>query len=257
METSNNKNSKIVFLIANERSGTNFLRSCLNSHSQIDFRGECLWPGLFDWGYYRFWSEKIKEEAENLLPPNRAKVFEDYLFAFRAKSKAEWFGLDIKYPQLEGNHPFLKVIFSGKFYILHLLRKNLFKQVVSQDIMYKRINSGDKEIHRNYAPEIYKYQADPKKIINKIKRFENLQAKYSLILRESQVKYLEIYYEDIAYEKSNFSKILNFLGVEEIKLESNLVKQNPWSLKDILINYQEIEREISNTKFNYMLQLPG
>ncbi|MDJ0689953.1 MAG: hypothetical protein QNJ41_15730 [Xenococcaceae cyanobacterium MO_188.B32] len=257
METNKNNNSNIVFLIANERSGTNFLRSCLNSHPEIDFRGECLWPGLFDWGYYRFWSDKIKEDAENILPPNRVKVFEDYLFKFRAKSQAEWFGLDIKYPQLEGNYSFSKVIFSGRFYILHLLRKNLLKQVVSQDIMYKRINSGDKKIHRNYVPEIYRYKPDPKVIINKIKRFKNLQVKYSRIARESQAKYLEIYYEDIADEKSDFGKIFKFLGVEEIKQKSHLKKQNPWLLKDILINYQEIQQEISNTNFKHMLQLPG
>ena len=68
-----------------------------------------------------------------------------------------------------------------------------------------------------------------------------------------------ISYEQYLSNPSLLNEIQLLLGVPEKQLKSGVIKQNPESLEELIINYSEVEKALRGTKWENTLTLlePG
>jgi len=67
--------------------------------------------------------------------------------------------------------------------------------------------------------------------------------------------YLEITYEELVEDKDvTLGKVFDFLDVERINTSTKMKKQNPEPLSELIINYEELSKEILNSEFSYLLK---
>jgi len=139
--------------------------------------------------------------------------------------------------------------------IIHLTRKNRLKTIVSLDIAFKTnqwsLSANDKN----------KQLIEKKILFNTstlIDRLEQIQ-EYETFIRDrfKDRHTLEVVYEKLTTEpEETFQYIGAFLGVDDIDLgKITLTKQNPESLEQLIVNYDEVYELLKNTK--YAIYLSG
>jgi len=133
--------------------------------------------------------------------------------------------------------------------IIHLTRKNRLKTIVSLDIAFKTnqwsLSANDKN----------KQLVEKRILLNTstlIDRLEQIQ-EYETFIRDGfkDRHILEVVYEKLTTEpEETFQYIGAFLGVDDIELgKITLTKQNPESLEQLIVNYDEVYELLKNTKY--------
>lgn len=135
--------------------------------------------------------------------------------------------------------------------ILHLVRNNLLKRLVSHKIAKAR-----NFLHSTRTVERIKVRIDPKILKKDFRRRQRRFAKYRKLFNEVlDVPFLEVSYESLVADYDiEIHKVLKFLGIDKLMpLTSELVKVNPDSLEDIIENYNEVKQTLINTEFEDFL----
>ena len=235
-------NKFIVF--AGRRSGTTLLVTSLDSHPQINCTKDVFSTkrrlryfqvdrpsGLF----YRFRSTSLKRQIDyifrrkQLIDAFLAEVYTPTDDSIRAIGSRVSYGQARKYPEI------LEWITENDASVIHLIRQNPLKAVVSHFTAQKRHT-----YHTTSKVKRVTVQLSPHKLQRAVtKRLYEIE-NYRQMFKNQ--RYHEVYYESfVADRNAETRRILDFLGIEEYApLTSDLVKQNPDSLADILENYQEI-----------------
>jgi len=67
---------------------------------------------------------------------------------------------------------------------------------------------------------------------------------------------IEVVYEDFVHDRKNESvRMLEFLQVDAHReLDSGMVKVNPDSMKRVISNYSEVEKELSSNQYKQFLE---
>lgn len=136
--------------------------------------------------------------------------------------------------------------------VIHLIRRNRLRTVISLEIAFKTgewTKSGNSE-----RTEKKRLIIEPSKLIQQIERIEQGEAATRARFRDRQI--LEVAYEElIQFPQAVFASVGDYLGVDGIDLSKiKIKKQNPESLKQLIINYYEIEAALRNTRFAEYLQ---
>ena len=138
--------AKPLFIFATQRSGTNFLRSCLasdariaNLHEIFGFNGR---PALF-WQHRK----KVTEKHPEMVYPsddNMSRLFELFIQEFVEPLNTEYALMDVKYNSVHNLNPawhslldvpfLLKQIKKHQFPVIHLVRRNVLETYVSNVI---------------------------------------------------------------------------------------------------------------------------
>lgn len=212
-------------ILSIQRSGSNFLRSCLNSHPDIKCFDEVF---LHD---AEFPESYVMAREEDPRLGIHITQYLNELYASNSKYKAV--GIDIKYNCL--NHQIIKALYDLDVSVIHLIRKNTTRIAISQAI--------GKD---NEAPIVY----EPEKLFKAIEYIDKMKEFYSSTA--SRFRNMTVYYEDITsreqdvriIDKGESKRILRFLEVgDEITLRTDMKKKNPYEFKDLLVNYEEIKNE--------------
>src|SRR6266508_3499674 len=137
--------------------------------------------------------------------------------------------------------------------IIHLIRRNRLRTVISLEIAFKtgqwtqsgKGNSGEIKVKR--------LMLDPSKLIKRLEQIEEGEATARSRFRDRQV--LEVVYEELVRSpKSVFESVGAYLGVEGIDPgRIRLRRQNPETLQQLIINYEEVEAALRNTRFEEYL----
>ncbi|MBN2664847.1 MAG: hypothetical protein JXR68_14465, partial [Bacteroidales bacterium] len=143
-------------------------------------------------------------------------------------------------------------------YFIHLKRKNYLKQYIS--VVRKRElklchiednSSISKTIYLNIKNDKFRNNTG-----NIIENFEKLDQYYDKL--EKQIlnkKSLFLTYEDdiLPNPKIAYNKICDFLNIKNENPVVNLKRTNPFPLKDVIENYNEVESYLKGTKYEWML----
>jgi LPS sulfotransferase NodH len=132
--------------------------------------------------------------------------------------------------------------------VIHLIRKNPVKAIVSHFTAKKR-----RMYHTTSKVKKVTIRLSPKKLRREAaKRLYEIE-KYRRLFKHQD--YHELNYESFMEDRDDEThRILDFLGIDEfVSLRSNLVKQNPDSLEDILENFQEIKKAFQGSIFEKYL----
>jgi LPS sulfotransferase NodH len=223
------RNYKRFAVIGHSRTGSNYLFVGLNSSSCVKM-------------YHEVFAKRNREIA--------GKEF-DLIFPmlFRKENKnikAVGFKLFYEHLTMDEWEKFL----SHKYLrIIHLTRKNRLKTIVSLDIAFKTnqwsLSANDKN----------KQLVEKRILLNTSTlndRLEQIQ-EYETFIRDGfkDRHILEVVYEKLTTEpEETFQYIGAFLGVDDIDLgKITLTKQNPESLEQLIVNYDEVYELLKNTKY--------
>jgi sulfotransferase family protein len=238
-------------ILTTQRTGSTFLVQCLGSHPQIECASEILIgdPDVPAPPKYR---GRFKELAKlaNIArsgawrPGNR-------MHRFFAGGQAKVRVFKVMYNQLANPFAIQFLRKNKDVRILHLRRYNLLKVHVSRLLMSKR-----DRVQATTPVEAVRIQVDPARALvgmrSALSRYERFEA-----LFEAHMK-LPLTYEDLIdgqfLQADTGRRICDFLEVAHHPMKSRLMKLNPESLRDMVINYDELAGAVSQTEFAGMLE---
>lgn len=133
--------------------------------------------------------------------------------------------------------------------IIHLIRRNRLRTVISLEIAFKT-GQWTKSVKGNSGGLTEKrLRLDPSKLIKRLEQIEEGEATARARFRDRQI--LEVVYEELVQSpKSGFEAAGAYLGVDGIDPSRiRLRRQNPETLQQLIINHDEIEAALRNTRF--------
>jgi len=200
--------------------------------------------------YYKYRSGSLKRQIAHRF--NKKKLVNNFLSqSYAINQDADAVGFKVNYSQINRHPEIISWIKQNHLNIIHLIRKNLLKRLVSHKIANIRNLR-----HSTQSVEPIKVHIDPKTLLDDFQRRQKRLVKYTNRLKDTfEAPFLEVAYESLVADfNSEIQKILKFLEIDTIKqLTSELVKVNPDSLEDIIENYSEVKQTLINTEFENFL----
>jgi hypothetical protein len=200
--------------------------------------------------YYKYRSISWKRKLAHLF--HRNKLIYDFLSEIYAEyHHTQAVGFKVNYSQIRRYPATISWIKKNNVKIIHLVRHNLLKRLVSHKAAKAR-----NFLHSTQPVEQIKVRIDPNILKKDFRRRQNRFAKYRKFFVEIlDVPFLEVSYEALVDDYNiEMQKVLKFIEIDEfVPLKSELVKVNPHSLADIIENYSEVKQTLINTEFEDFL----
>lgn len=226
----------------NKRVGSTFLQKAMDSHPEIRgidelFVNVARKPGMKKSGFTPYVRSNFYGTPETYL------------------SRHVWNNLNGKkhsifklmYNQIHYHKGLYEFIHRKKFPVIHLIRNNLVKQVISG---------------QNAATTKHEFiPITAQNLLHHVQQMDKLNEKWMNQFKD--VKKLTLYYEDIIGEKDNqftyMAKdvnmvICNFFEVENIPMYTDTKKKNKESIWVYLRNREEVEKVFKGTKYEWMIK---
>ena len=233
------------------RCGSTVLGQMLNQHAMVHWAGELFENHMQD-------------------PESRAMSATDVAKCINSKRSAEAasiFGFETKYlpqqhlsPRCINMDPasyieLLRDMGFDKYLLLH--RNNYLRRFISAKVGVQTRTWHSQ--HEIASPTKVRLRTDSFGITGQpiLKAFETLDkavAELRCILENEDA--LEINYEeDILNDpRIAYVKVCQFLGIPDQNPDIHYVRTNPFKCADLIINYDEVERILVNTKYGWMLE---
>jgi len=133
--------------------------------------------------------------------------------------------------------------------IVHLTRRNRLRTVISLEIAFKTGQWTQSGKGKSGEFKEKRLRLDSSKLLKRIEQIEENEAKARTRFRGREI--LEVVYEELVRSpKAIFESVGTYLGVDGIDFSKiKLRRQNPETLHQLLINYDEITATLRNTRF--------
>ncbi len=261
-----NLKSEPVILIANQRSGTNVFRSALAKNRNFENFNETFQKNESvyrkELGFFLF-KQRLIEKEPHLIEPtgeNQTKIFECYLeMLSRHAEESRYFILDVKYNSLHhfntvwhstNKIPYLiSLIEKNQIKVIHLTRRNIFKQVISRMFAVRTNTFGI--TNKENLPE-YKMKVDPELLYTEMVALQqNIGFVKKWLVDYDNV--LNLAYEDL-FENGIFSEeiglqLSGFLNTD-VKLRGDVYyKKMITQVSNVIMNFDEIRDYFKGTEF--------
>ena len=245
-------------VLTTQRSGATFFLKCLSNHPQIACRHETIFgqkskfrffsfdkPGSF---YYQYRSGSLGRQLAHWFWSKRlvCDCLDDYLLTLPNNAKAV--GLKVSYNQIEKYKAIAAWIEERDVRIIHLVRNNVLKTLLSLETAKKR-----SLFQSTRKVEPIKVHLHPGKLKRNLAKRTRRIEKYRAMFVDKP--YLDISYESfVAGRDAETRRVLQFLDIDEfIPLGTDLVKLNPDSIEDIIENYGQVAQALKGTVFEKYL----
>jgi len=215
-------------IVGNARTGSNFLLDGLKSSPSIRM-------------YHEIFADHNRRVGEDF-----DKVFST---VFQPESKStKVVGFKVFYNHLTDDE-WQKFLTCRDLKIIHLIRRNRLRTVISLEIAFK---TGQWTKSGKSNPGEFKekrLKLDASKLIKRLEQIEAGETTARIRFRDRKI--LEVVYENLVRSpQSVFDSISAYLGVEGIDPNKiRLRRQNPETLQQLIINYDEVDAALRNTRF--------
>lgn len=234
---------KNIVTFHTHRCGSTVLGDLLNQHPEIHWDGE-----IYD-RLTKYCTNKMKKKPVKYIDYRKNYVTYPYYGMEVTIVHLIHFFKHLKLTE------FIKILKSKGFdNFIILERKNYLRRMISGYILFETMKFKSKnsnpKLNKITLPVIYK---DGETIIDKIEFLKKFYSDLNDIMKNE--KHLKLYYEDDILTNPVIAceKVIDFLDIKMHSPNINLKKQNPFPIKDILINFEEVEKHLKNTKFEWML----
>jgi LPS sulfotransferase NodH len=245
-------------LLAARRSGTTLLLGSLGSHPQVQchkrvFQLKRPFRYFFEFEqrsspFSKYRSASVKRQIDYFFRRKQLiGAFLTDLYASVDGSKAVV--IRIVYSQAEKYPEALAWAIENDVGIIHLVRENYLKSLVSHFTSKKR-----RVYHSASEVGPTTIRLSPSLLKRRLIAREKWVEKHRAMLKNK--RHIEVSYESfVANREAESRRILDFLSVDSsIPVTTDLRKQNPDSLEDILENYEEVAQAFRGTAFEKYLK---
>ncbi len=208
------------------RSGSNLLRTLLNSHPDVFCDNEIF--------------HKRRMAEKNRIAQRLIKRY-PILYAYYKKylSKANIYGFKLHQNQLDDTEKVITWLQNKGWRIIHLHRKNTLKQVISLMIA-QQTGSWIKNKKMGYSDE--KYYLDPEELLAHIKkRIPFSEQEFSLM---EKLEHLDVVYEYDLYHQDKWQattgKIFDYINIYPVEVRTKRLKTDPRPDWERVENFEEI-----------------
>lgn len=227
------KKYKKFIVIASGRTGSNLLISYLNSHPNIEAKGE-LFRDLEGSTCKEVWDDFYNNKPK-IIEMAGCKIF--YYHPFHTKDKSVWEFIlkdrDIK--------------------IIHLVRENKLRTYLSLEIANKT-DSWSRKNKKNISLNKKQVEINFDEFLDRLNKIEQYEKEARSKFKNHS--FLEISYEQLVNDKEDTMKrVFDLLDLEERELKSNYKKQNKEKVSDLILNYDEFIGKLKKSKFSYLRDL--
>jgi LPS sulfotransferase NodH len=242
-----NTNYRKFILLGRGRTGSNFLRGLLNSHSQIVVFGELFrFCDSIGWEFCDYDSHWQLPRMLRMMQSDPLRFLERYVFVrFPRTVRAVGFKLFYYHAQDKRRILWDYLEKDKNVHIIHLRRENTLRMILSEKIAFQTNRWTNTTGDRDSKLRVWIDIAECKE------RFEteNMMAKK---LRKMFRKhpYLDLTYELLCADyESPLHNIQNFLGVEHQRPIPGTYKQSTQTLSEAIINYAELKRAFQGSQW--------
>lgn len=224
-------------VLSRSRTGSNLLVNSLRTHPQLRVYGEIFRGGVDDEV-----KAAVRMSAENYLNSN---IYKQYDKSIRAVG----FKIFYQHPvwdQSGGVWDYLKSM--DELRVIHLKRRNILRTLVSRKIavktdVWKEADATMQASASGRKVSLSKQECEA--FFEKTRAWET-QADEMFGMHEL----LQLSYEDLTSDYLNqMQRVQDFLGVGPIELQPQTRRQNPESLRELIINYDELAGQFTDTKW--------
>lgn len=217
-------------IVARSRTGSNLLRSLLNSHGDMIVFGE---------KFYALDGRETTSIYSEIFPNKSTKVRGFKLFYYHpsdSKDRSVWDMLQ--------QDKAIKII--------HLQRKNQLRVHISRLIALKT-DKWRTESKKTIGVEDRKVKVDIEKMLNDFETTNTYISDTQKIFKDHKI--MEVTYSSMTQTpEQTLNEIQHFLGVPQKNLTSQMRKQNPEAIKDLVVNYDEVYEALMDTEYAFMLE---
>ncbi len=230
LATVSHDKSRRFIVLSRSRTGSSMLISFLNSHRNIHADGEIF-------------SKLSGRHYEDVL----ARAFSKQPFYVKAKG----FKIFYYHPQDDKSSDVWDALASlDDLHVIHLKRRNILRTLISrklagiQDVWSAR--STDPHSGADGKEMVVTFTVD--ELSEGFKQTRGWEQSGDEMFRNHPL--VSIYYEDLVNDPdSTFYKVTEFLGVPYVKPKTQLRKQNTKSMRETVINYEELKSAFAETEW--------
>lgn len=244
---------KFVVLTTN-RSGSVWVMSTLNSLPGVTAQGELFLPRTRvsenRWDSYFAIPRFIEAKSKGFS----LRPFSVFSYLNNLYRTSGIIGFKLMYNQLGLYPEILVYLIWHRIRVVHLVRHNhldvLLSYAFKAEIGQAHLLSGQS------APENIQVTLDTENLVKQMERLEKKQNLARRLLRWFGLPHMEIAYEDLLHDQSNFLLIWKFLSItpEEHIPESTLIKIRRGDHRQVISNYDEIKEVLASSKFASLLE---
>jgi LPS sulfotransferase NodH len=281
--SSHGKIMQVRLLLSRQRSGSHFVKSYIETRfAGITCSGEVLEKPLDAQAPVlpahpeipRFWTWYAREAIAggiSTAPDERISAFEFYLNNLAWKSKPNELVFDVKYNCAHslsgyedtdhGSTDFTAFIKSRNIPVLHLMRGNILKTLVSHQLAH-RTGIWHRASERSASEVLPKIELNAQETLRAIAQSDRLTQDYRHHFR-GYPGYEEVVYEDLVREQKDASvtpcldAVARFLGRDPVASALSEIwckKTTPDDPAEVVENWDEIVRVLRGTKYAWMTQ---
>ena len=219
---------KKFIILSRSRTGSNMLISMLNSHPSIYAEGE-----IFSW---------LKGQSVDKILDRIYSKYPKYI-------KAVGFKIFYYHPQADQSGLVWQILKDiDDLHVIHLKRINILRTLLSRKIagltnayqfdINKKIQRKNKICHFT--------EDELKKGFEKTRGWED---KFGHMFRSKAI--IDVNYEDLVWHKQReLERIAELLNVKHTDLKTDLKKQNPENISNLITNYQSLKTKFMDTKWS-------
>ncbi|TCK19462.1 sulfotransferase family protein [Thiogranum longum] len=239
---------KKFIILSTQRSGSAFLATSLASHPLITCHREIFLQKNRNCDSYQMYrSSSLGRRVTDIF--NRGSLVDKYLQGiFSADSHVSAAGFKLMYSQAKRFPEVTNWLLENNVHIIHLIRKNYLRTILSACIAQARgIHHSSKTLEKT------KVIIHPEMAMREMKKISDNINSYCSLFRNNP--YIEISYESFVSDRDAQAKlILEFLAINNFsRLTSELVKNNPYPISELIQNYEEVSDALRGTQFDSFL----
>ena len=239
-------------VLTSSRTGSTWLMDLLNKQLGVEACGELFLqddrakPAIADLADHPRFVEVYRTTHLMRVP----KVFTYLNRLYQAPSKI---GFKLMYTQLRAYPEILVYMAIRRVRVIHLLRRNHIDVIVSEELARVTGRSHDPNTTTGDVPMVY---LDPATLVDRIRKRSKRPGEARFLIGLTACPVLEVTYEALLEGQEEFAHICAFLNIPRpaTEVKSTLAKRGTRSHKDAIINYNEVKRVLSSTRFSKMLR---
>ena len=237
-------------VVTTQRSGSAWLISMLNGVNNTTAYGELFlrrsrtvggetWDSDFSYPYFI-------ETPRQRLAVRPASVF-SYLSSVYHQPGAV--GFKIMYSQLRKYPEVMAYFFRRGIRVVHLVRRNYLDAIISNMIRKKTGRAHVLSSETDYGH--VQITLEPRTLVSDLRGRHGSIRRVRRLLRWLRLPHIEVTYEDLCRDESQFSPIWEFLGINPSGQvpPSNMVKMRKGSHVDVIRNYRQVKAALAGSPY--------